>query len=92
MEKTKKVYIVAVESFWDNSEEYYDVLDVFKHRNDAIKALKEYKDDFIKNHSEDIAEVDVENRNITDTDTHYQFLDEGMGWNYELFIIEKELK
>lgn len=88
----EKIYIVVIECFWRTGEEYYYVADAFKNEKDAVKCLKSIRDNFLDEQKDNIAEIDENYRRITDNDTYYQFFDEGMGWNYEVSIIEKELK
>lgn len=89
----KNVYILFIESDWFNQEPYSDVIDVFESEQDAIDALKEYKEDFAEKHKEKYNETitDNENYEVTDEPKHFGCLDEGMGHNYELWVFEKTI-
>lgn len=90
---TKNVYILFVESNWFNQEPYSDVISVFENEQDAIDALKEYKEDFANKHKERYDETITNNEHyeVTDEPKHFACLDEGMGDNYELWVLEKPL-
>lgn len=92
MEK-KEVYILSTEKNW-RCEEYYDIIDVFSNRKDAIKALKEQRDSFIEDVKEydDVDVLTNDDYEIVDTDTHFQCLDECMGYNFELFVTSHSVK
>lgn len=91
---SKKVYVLFTENSWRGIEEYSDVIDVFENESDAIKALEEEKNEFIEDNKEDFGEDVSKNPyyDVTDRPTHFQCLDEGMGYNYELWVLEKDLK
>lgn len=89
----KKVYCVFIERNWV-SEEYNDVTNIFDNEKSAIFALQSMKNDF----AEEIAdkwEEDIynnENYEITDEPKHFQCLDENNGYNFELWVLEKEVE
>ena len=90
-----KVFVVYEEKNWD-SEEYADVVNVYSDKEKAVAELKELKDQFLQENEELIKELTTEKvykgmLDMTDKDTYFQCLDNGMGHNYELWVIEKEL-
>lgn len=92
--KGKKVYALLIEKNWHKEEEYSDVLDIYTNKKDAIDALRETSLDFAQEVQDDFDE-DIfthENYSVINDDTHFQCIDEGMGYNFELFVIEKILQ
>lgn len=88
----KTIYLLFEEKNW-NCEEYTDVICAFENKEDALRALLNYRNDFVQEHEEEWKEA-KENPDywtIQDTPEHFQLLDEGMGENYELMIKEQEL-
>lgn len=94
IEPAKKVYCVFVESNWHNGEEFSDVAEVFDNKNSALIELQTMKSSFINMVSDKLCEniMESENYTIIDEDVHFQCIDEGMGYSYELWVLEKDLK
>ena len=88
----KNIYLLFEEKNWD-CEEYVDVIGAFENKEDAVRALLNYRNDFVQDHEEewDDAKENPYNWTIQDDPEHFQMLDEGMGYNYELMIKEQEL-
>lgn len=88
----KNIYLLFEEKNWD-CEEYVDVIGAFENKEDALKALLNYRNDFVQEHEEDWdnAKENPDYWTIQDDPEHFQLLDEGMGENYELMVVEKEL-
>lgn len=88
----KNIYLLFEEKNW-KSEEYVDVIGAFENKEDALKALLEYRNDFVQNHEDDWddAEENPDNWEIHDEPEYFQMFDEGMGYNYELMVKEQEL-
>lgn len=90
----KKVYCLFVECYWSGGNEYSDIVDVFEDKNSAIVMLQVLKANF----ANEVALVthenimNNENYSITDEETHFLCIDEGMGYSYELWVFEKDLK
>lgn len=89
----EKVYLLFEEKNWD-CEEYCDVIRVFRNKEDAIKALKEYRDAFIEEHKDEWedAKKNPYYWTIQDRPEYFQLLDESMGENYELVVSEREIE
>lgn len=85
MENT--VYIVFEEKNWKNCE-YCDVVSVHKTKEKAVERLAECKQEFLNDYKEEIANIrDNEYpHHEADKEDFYLFIDEGMGYNYELSI------
>lgn len=88
----KKIYLLFEEKNW-NCEEYTDVICAFENKEDALKALLNYRNDFVQEHEEEWEEAqkNPDYWTIQDSPEHFQLLDEGLGENYELMVVEQEL-
>lgn len=83
----KTVYIVFEEKYWKNTE-YCDIVSVHATKEKAEERLVECKKEFQQEHAEDIADI-RENEypcHEKDTECFYSFLDETMGFYYEVSI------
>ena len=88
----KKIYLLFEEKHWDSGD-YTDVIGAFESKEDALRALLNYRNDYVQEHEEDWndAKNNPYNWTIVDEPEHFQMLDEGMGGNYELMVVEQEL-
>lgn len=89
----KKVYCVFIEKNWV-SEEYSDVTNIFDNEKSAISALQDLKNDFAEEIADKWGEdiFNDENYEITDEPKHFQCLDENNGYNFEVWVFEKEIE
>ena len=89
----EKIYLLYEEKNWD-CEEYTDVIKAFRNKEDAIATLKKYRGYFLDEHKDEWedAKTNTYNWTIQDTPEHFQLLDEGMGENYELMVVEQILE
>lgn len=91
----EKVYVLFTEVNWSD-DHYNDVIDVFANREDAVKAYKAKKEEFLTNNAEFIAEIPADKleQEVCENDlAHFFVLKDLMYDNsFELWIFEKELK
>lgn len=91
----EKVYVLFTEVDWSD-DHYNDVIDVFANREDAVKAFKEKKEEFLTNNAEFIAEIPADKleQEVCENDSAYFFVLKDLiyGNTFELWIFEKELK
>lgn len=89
----EKIYLLVEEMNWNNVEEYKEVIKAYRDKKEAISDLQMYRGTFIMGHEEDWndAKEKPDMWTIQDTPEHFQMLDEGMGYNYELMVKEEYL-
>ena len=89
--ETKVLYVLTEERDWAGNEESHDVIGVYDTKDQAEMALAELKSDFLRAEKEVIDRIPQDQRDITDNPRYYLFLDEGMGYYYELSICNRTL-
>ena len=89
--ENKELFVLTEERNWAGNEEYFDVLGVYDTKEQAEMVLAEIKGNFLREEKDVIDRIPQSQRDITDNPKHYQFLDEGMGYYYELSICKRTL-
>ena len=87
----EKVYVVTEEKNWKNVE-YNDVISIHRTKEKALEMLAECKDNFQSEHKFELKEIrDNYDYEEKDNDLYYTFLDECMGYYYEVAIAIRDL-
>lgn len=84
-----KVYILVCDEYNKSVEEKTN-LGVYRNVDDALKAFNEIKDDFISANPDNFE--NEEEYEVTEKPDFYHWMDEGMGYYFELWIEEHEVK
>lgn len=85
----RKVYVVVINEYFKNYEGQSNV-GVFFSREDALKEYDKIKNDFINDNPDYFLEEDE--YEVAETECHYEWLDEGMGYYFEVWVEEHIVK